>query len=177
MLILLIIVFSEWGFPIDSFCNTDEDIVKIQVFKSYKKIHPGKDLKIALRVDILGTWHINSNIPAEDFMEATSLDIPSESSFSFSEIKYPEPLTVFLEFTEEPVSVFEGEVLIGGILPIPEDIALGRHTVLLQFTYQACNDQLCLPPETLEEEIVITVVDNKTPIQEINTEIFTKLEI
>lgn len=105
------------------------------------------------------------------------MDIPTESSFSFSEFKYPEALSLFLEFSERPVSVFEGEILIGGVIPIPEDIALGKHMIPLQFTYQACNDQTCLPPETLEEEITITVVDKKTPVHGIDTEIFTKLEI
>ncbi len=39
------------------------------------------------------------------------------------------------------------------------------------------NDLACLPPETLEHEISVTIVDEKTPIQEINTEIFAKLDI
>ncbi len=176
-LIIWIFVFSGWIYPIDPFCYPDEDVVKIQIFKSYDQIHPGRDLKIALRVDILGNWHINSNIPAEDFLVATKVDIPSESSFSFSAFKYPEALSLFLEFSERPVSVFEGEIFIGGIIPISEDIALGKQTIPLQFTYQACNDQTCLPPETLEMEITITVVDKEKPIQEINTEIFTKLDM
>lgn len=175
MQILLIILFSLGSLTGESQFSTEEDIVKIQIFKSYDQIHSGMNFKIALRVYILGTWHINSNVPAEDFLVATNMDIPSESSFSFSEFKYPEALSLFLEFSERPVSVFEGELLIGGVIPIPEDITLGKHTIPLQFTYQACNDQACLPPETLEKEITITVVDKKTPIHEINTEIFTKL--
>jgi len=175
--ILWIIVFSAAVYPLSTSCDPKEDVVKIQVFKSYDQIHPGKDLKIALSVEILGTWHINSNIPAEDFLVATKVDIPSECPFSFSEFEYPVPLSLFLEFSERPVSVFEGEILIGGVIPIPEDIALGKHTVPLQFTCQACNDSTCLPPETIEKEITITVVDKKTSIREINTEIFTKLEI
>jgi thiol:disulfide interchange protein DsbD len=125
-------------------------------------------------VDILGTWHINSNVPAEDYFEATNLSLPSESFFSFSEINYPEALSLFLEFSERPVSVFEGEIFIGGVIPIPEDISLGKYTLPLRFTYQACDDRTCLPPETLEKEIIIMVVDKETLIQEINTEIFTK---
>jgi thiol:disulfide interchange protein DsbD len=176
MFIISIFVFSVWSYSINSSWDPDEDVIKIQIFKSYDQIHSGMDLKIALRVDILGTWHINSNVPAEDYFEATNLGIPSESSFSFSGIKYPEALSLFLEFSERPVSVFEGEIFIGGVIPIPEDIALGKHAIPLQFTYQACNDQTCLPPETLEKEITITVVDKETPVQEINTEIFAKTE-
>jgi len=177
MLIVLMIVFSISSYPINTSCDSEEDVVGIQVFKSYDKIHPRMDLKIALRVDILGIWHINSNVPAEDYFEATNLSIPSESFFSFSEIKYPEALSLFLEFSERPVSVFEGEVFIGGVIPIPEDISLGEHTIPLRFTYQACDDRTCLAPERVEKEIFITIVNKETSIEEINKEIFTKLEI
>ena len=176
MLILLINIFSVWNFLGGLQCDPDEDVVKVQIFKSYDQIHSGMDLKIALRVDILGTWHINSNVPAWDFLVATNVNIPSDSFFSFSEFQYPEALSLFLEFSERPVSVFEGEIFIGGVIHIPEDIVLGKYMIPLQFTYQACNDQTCLPPETLEKEITITVVYKKTPIQEINTEIFRKTE-
>jgi hypothetical protein len=175
--IVLIGVFSISVYPINTSKNPDEEVVEIQIFKSYDKIHAGFDLKIAFRVDILGTWHINSNVPAEDYFEATKLSIPSESFFSFSEIKYPGALTLFLEFSERPVSVFEGEIFIRGVIPIPEDISLGKHTIPLMFTYQACDDRTCLAPDTIEKEIAITVVDKETPIQEINIDIFAKLEI
>jgi thiol:disulfide interchange protein DsbD len=168
------IIFSISVYPIITSYDLDEEVVEIEVFNSYDKIHSGMDLKIAIRVEILGTWHINSDVPTEDYFEATSLSIPSESFFSFVEIKYPEALSLFLEFSESPVSVFEGEIFIGGVISIPEDISLGKHKIPLLFTYQACDDRTCLPPETLEKEIIITVVDKETSIQEINTEIFTK---
>lgn len=175
MCILLMIVFPLWIYPVNTSCDQDEEVVEIEVFKSYERIHPGMDLKIALRVDILGAWHINSNIPTEDYFEATDLTIPSESPFSFSEIKYPEALSLFLEFSENPVSVFEGEIFIGGIVHIPEDMSLGEHLIPVLFTYQACDDRACLPPETLKKEIDITLVNKETSIQEVNTEIFAKL--
>jgi len=174
--ILSLMVFFVWSNAINTSCYLDEEVVEIEVFNSYDKIHSGMDLKIAIRVEILGTWHINSNVPTEDYFEATNLSIPSESFFSFAEIKYPEALSLFLEFSESPVSVFEGEIFIGGVISIPEDISLGKHKIPLLFIYQACDDRTCLPPETLEKEIIITVVDKETSIQEINTEIFTKLE-
>jgi thiol:disulfide interchange protein DsbD len=177
ILIVLVVIFSVGSYPINPLYGQDEDVVEIEIFNSYDKIHRGMDLKIALRADILGAWHINSNVPTEDYFEATNLRIPSESSFSFSEIKYPEALSLFLEFSENPVSVFEGEIFIGGIVPIPDDISLGKHAIPVLFTYQACDDRTCLPPETLEKEIIVTVVDKETSIQEINSEIFIKLGI
>ena len=177
MIILLMIICSISVYPVNTSNDLDEKVVEIEIFKSYDKIHAGMDLKIAFRVDILGMWHINSNVPAEDYFEATKLSIPSESVFSFSMVRYPEALSLYLEFSERPVSVFEGEIYIIGVIPIPEDISLGKHTITLMFTYQACDDRTCLAPETFEKEISITVVEKETPIQEVNSEIFAKLEI
>ena len=174
--IFLILVFSFWSYPLYRPCLQDDEVVKIEIYKSYERIHTGMELKIALRVDILGTWHINSHVPTEDYMDATTLDIPEESAFSFSELEYPRAFSVFVEFSERPISVFEGEIFIVGIIPVPEDLPLGWHTIPLRFTYQACNDVTCLAPETHEEEIAIKVVDKETPIQEINTEIFAKIK-
>ena len=176
-LIILILAFSFWNYSINPSYRQEEEVVKVQVFESYDRIHPGMDLMIAFRVDILGAWHINSNVPTEEFMEATSVNISTESLFSFSKIKYPDAFSVFLEFSERPVSVFEGEIFIIGIIPIPDGIPLGKHAIPLQFTYQACDDRTCLPPETLEKEITVTVVDRETPIQEKNSEIFTRLKM
>lgn len=175
-LIIWIPVFSFWSYPLNTSCLQDDEVVKIEIYKSYDRIHTGMELKIALRVDILGTWHINSHVPTEDYMDATTLDIPEGSAFSFSELKYPKAFSVFVEFSERPISVFEGEIFIVGIIPVPEDLPLGRHTIPLRFTYQACNDATCLAPETHEEEISITVVDKETPVLEINTEIFAEIK-
>jgi hypothetical protein len=172
-----ILVFSFWGYSIHPSYVQDEEVVKVQIYRSYDRIHPGMDLKIALRVDILGTWHINSHVPTEDYMEATNVAISAESSFSFSEVEYPKAFSVFVEFSERPISVYEGEIFIVGTIPIPEDIILGTKTIPLRFTYQACNDVTCLASETLEEEITFTIVDKETPIQKINIEIFAKLDM
>lgn len=173
--VLSLFLLSAWSHPMNSAYGTGEDIVKVQIYKAYDQIHPGMDLKIALRADILGTWHINSNLPEEDLLVATDMDIPSDSAFHFAKIKFPEPSSLLLEFSDKPVSVFDGQIFIGGVVPIPEDIALGKHTIPLHFTYQACNDSACLPPETVEEKVVITVVDKETPISEVNVELFAKL--
>lgn len=173
---LWIFVLSFWIYPINLPYGQDEEVVKVKVFKSYDRIHTGMELKIALRVDILGTWHINSHVPTEGYMNATNVDISGESPLTFSEIKYPKAFSIFVEFSERPISVFEGEIFIVGIIHIPADLPLGKHTIPLRLTYQACNDVTCLAPETYEEKITITVVDKETPIQRINTEIFSKIK-
>ena len=155
--------------------DDEEDVAKFKIFKSYDCIHSGMELRIAVKATIKVMWHINSNEPSEDFMIGTNVEIPEGGTFELKEVIYPEPIELMLGFADSPMSVFEGEVFIGGVIPIPADIALGSYKIPIQITYQACNDATCLPPRLVKKEISIDVVDAQTPIKEINTDIFDKL--
>lgn len=172
LLIILILartVFSQFGM--------DEELVDVQVFQSFENIHKGSELKIAVKAIVKETWHINSDTPNEEFLIATALEIKGESPFQFASVKYPEAENIKFSFSDQPVSVFEGEVLIGAIIKIPDNIELGEYTVPIEFTYQACNDITCMPPNSVVSEITFNVVDNQTAIKEINSELFSKLDL
>ncbi|MFC2164361.1 protein-disulfide reductase DsbD domain-containing protein [Acidobacteriota bacterium] len=155
--------------------DDEEDVAKFKVFKSYDCIHPGMELRIAVKATIKGMWHINSNEPSEDYMIGTSVEIPAGGTFELKEVIYPEPFELMLGIADSPMSVYEGEIIIRGSIPIPEDIGLGSHKIPIHINYQACNDTSCLPPRSVKKEISIDVVDANTPIKEINKEIFAKL--
>jgi hypothetical protein len=155
--------------------DDEEDVAKFKIFKSYDRIYPGLDLRIAIKATIKAMWHINSNEPSEDFMIETNVEIPEGETFELKEVIYPEPMELMLGFADSPMSVYEGVVYIEGVIPIPADIALGSHKIPIHITYQACNDATCLPPRSIKKEISFEVVDAKTPITEINQDIFAKL--
>ena len=167
-LLLTINLFAQFG--------PDQELVKIELLKSFDKIHAGSELKIAVRGTIEETWHINSNTPNEDFLIPSELKIDSDS-FEIITTKFPEATEVKFGFSTEPVSVFEEEFVVGVIVKIPENIEPGVQKIPVTFTYQACNDATCMPPQDIKKEIEIEIVDNQTQIQEINSEIFSELDI
>ncbi len=167
-LLLTINLFAQFG--------PDQELIKIELLKSFDKIHAGSELKIAVRGTIEETWHINSNTPNEDFLIPSELKIDSDS-FEIITTKFPEATEVKFGFSTEPVSVFEEEFVVGVIVKIPEDIEPGVQKIPVTFTYQACNDATCMPPQDIKKEIEIEIVDNQTQIQEINSEIFSELDI
>lgn len=155
--------------------DDEEDVAKFTIFKSYDRIHPGMELRIAVKATIKALWHINSSEPSEDYMVGTSIEIPSGGTFELKDVIYPESSELLLGFSDRPVSVYEGEVFIGGTISIPADIRLGEHKIPVHIAYQACNDTTCLPPQAVKKEISVVVVDTKASIKEINKEIFAKL--
>ncbi len=154
-----------------------KDLVKIETFKSFDKIQKGGEFKVAVKLDIAEKWHINSNTPNEDFLIKSEIVFPKNSKFEIVTVKYPEAKNLKFSFSDTPVSVYEGTEYIGAIVKAPENIEPGQYSIPFEFTYQACNDITCMAPVTLTDTIKIEIVDNKTPINEINSEIFSQLDL
>ncbi|MFA3781445.1 protein-disulfide reductase DsbD [Melioribacteraceae bacterium 4301-Me] len=156
--------------------STKSNIVRINIYKSFDKVHPRSQLKLAVAADIDSSFHINSNKPHEDFLIATQIKINSDT-FKVIKIEYPKAQDIKLSFSEKPVSVYQGKVLFGVLIQVPDSLEPGSYKIPVEMTYQACNDQSCLPPANLKSEVEILVVNNKTQINEINADIFSKLNL
>ncbi len=89
-------------------------------------------------------WHINSHKPLDDDYIATSVDVKNASG----EGVYPQSVTKKFGFSDKPLAVYEGTVAISTKL---ESAAKSR--IRAEVTVQACNDQVCLLPETLKVDV------------------------
>ncbi len=155
----------------------DSNRITIKLYQNLDKLPLNSQLKIAIKVKIEDGWHINSDTPNDEFLIPTSFDLLSDRNFEITKIKYPDPLILHLSFSDEPVSVFEGEFFIGAIIDIPENLELGNHQIPVELYYQACNDKTCEPPKAVKSTLEISVVNSSTPVKEINKDIFAKLKL
>lgn len=155
----------------------DSNRVTIKLYQNLDKLPLNSQLKIAIKVKIENGWHINSDTPNDEFLIPTSFDLLSDKNFEIIKIKFPDPLILDLSFSDEPVSVFEGEFFIGAIIDIPENLELGDHQIPVELYYQACNDQTCEPPQAVKSTLEISVVASNTTVTEINKDIFAKLKL
>ncbi len=162
-------IFGQFG--------SQKDLVSTEVYQSFNDIHSGSELKVALKIQIEDGWHINSDKPHEDFLIPSSIEIESKEGFTLTLAKFPKAKDLEFQFSDKPVSVFEGEILLGAILKVPTDLPPGPYSFNVNFTYQACNDMTCMPPKTVIDTINVNVVNNKSMINEINSEIFSGLDL
>jgi hypothetical protein len=86
-------------------------------------------------------WHINSNKPLEKSLIATEI---STSNGTPIHVTYPSSVTQTLGFSVQPLSLFEGNF---SISVTKTDKTKGYKLIL---NVQACNEKLCLFPESLE---------------------------
>lgn len=150
---------------------------QIKAFASLDNIQPESEVKIAIKVSIEDEWHINSDKPNEDFLIPSSLMIDTSLGFSLSKIKFPKAHDITLGFSETPLSVYEGDVYIGAILRVPSNIQLGEVPLVIEFEFQACDNATCLPPISVFDTLKLNIVDRSTIINEINQDIFKKIDL
>jgi thioredoxin:protein disulfide reductase len=168
-ILLITTAYSQFGLQ--------PDILKVESYSSFDKVYPSGELKAAVKVNIEEEWHINSNKPNEDYLIPTELVLDASLGFKLKEIYYPKPKDLNLSFSEIPLSVWEGEIILGALIEVPSDIKPGTYQVPLTLEYQACNDITCLAPTSISDTLTIVVADSKEPAKEINQEIFEKLDL
>ena len=171
--VLLIFTFSSVSFG--QFGGQQH--VKIKTFQSFNKVNAGSQFKIAVKLNVDPTWHINSNQPKDDFLIPSKLSIDSTTGFSVDKIVYPKAENIKLEFSETPLSVWEGEVYAGILVKVSKDIKPGKYPLVVKFDYQSCNNATCLPPMTTSDTLQIEVADKQSVINEINQNIFKKIDL
>lgn len=168
LFLLLQITFAQFG--------SKQEIIKIKLIGDHEKVHPGTLLKIAVKANVQEGWHINSDKPNDEFLIASKI-ISNDKRFPLAKIVFPSPNEINLGFSDKPVSVFEEEITIGLLVNIDKALPTGEYKIPIQFGYQACNNQSCMPPANVKDTLIISVVDEKTPVQNINDDVFNKLNL
>jgi uncharacterized protein YyaL (SSP411 family) len=95
--------------------------------------------KFALILTIEPGWHINANPASAEFLVPTLIEAEGAR---LQEIVYPPGSEVKMAYGDGPLSIYEGTVEITGELH--QDAEAAR----LMLTYQACDENRCLPPIT-----------------------------
>lgn len=158
-----------------AFRAQQEVITETKTFLARDAVHPGETFRAALRLSIGPDWHINANPVNDNFLVPTMLEFPEGRNFKPVNIIYPPPLPVRFEFSEVEVLVYAESVLIGVLFQAGDMVLPGTYKLHGALTYQACNDKSCLPPETLNVEFEVKVVDFETPTRAVNAEIFSRI--
>lgn len=154
-----------------------KNVVKLKAFQSFDKVYAGSEFKLAARLDVDGGWHINSDKPHESFLIPTKLTIDSTSGFTLSKVVYPVAKDIKLSFSETPLSVWEGEIFIGGLVHTPENTAPGKYPLVVEVEYQSCNNMTCLPPVILKDTLQVEIANKTTSVTEINQDVFKNIDL
>jgi len=110
-----------------------------------------------VQLNIEKGYHVNANPPTFPYLKATELTLAQSPGVSVSFIVYPNPLTKSFPFAEKPLAVYEGTTIIKVKLKVDKAAHPGKQNLSGKLLVQACDDQVCYAPGTLDVSIPLSI--------------------
>lgn len=111
-----------------------------------KRIVPGGDAQLELKVTLPSRIHVQSDKPNDPFLIPTVLTLEPPKGVTVAEIVYPPSESLKQTGAAEPLVVFGSEFVIRARVKVAGDVAPGVVTLPGRLRYQACDDTQCFPP-------------------------------
>ena len=151
---IMVVVF---GLSSVALAQGSAKVVKVSAGESVYKIKRGGSAQVTVIVDVDDGYHINSNRPAEKYLIPTALKFERIAGLTTTPVVYPKAKLQKFEFSQKPLSVFEGKAVLKFTTRAVPTITPGNQTLKAKLTVQACNNQLCLRPQTIDLSIPFQV--------------------
>ncbi len=134
-------------------------VVSVTLDKNNVHVTAGAEFTVVLNATIAAGWHINSSKPSEESLIPTCIDAKGKS-ITLVSVEYPKAEDIKLGISDSPLSVFEGNCQFTLTLKIGDALQSGREATAVILYYQACNDQICMPPTSVRATLLVDVEAN-----------------
>lgn len=131
----------------------------------------GEALGLAVVIEVERGWHVNSDQPGDDFSLPTTLDWRLPEGWPRPIPSFPDGRQVSFEFSEVPIEVWEGRVVIPAGIIVPA-AASGAVRLGVTVTAQACNDTQCLAPQPVDAALELEVAPAGSAPSPLHHELF-----
>jgi thiol:disulfide interchange protein DsbD len=112
------------------------------------RLHAG-NAEAVVELTIAPGWHVNAHTPRDEFLVPTTLEIVPPPGQKAAEVSWPEPVERTLAISPgKALLLYEGQVRLSA--PLSGTAAASTPPLRARLRFQACNDDTCLPPKTLE---------------------------
>jgi hypothetical protein len=135
-----------------------KEVVAITAYASADSIARGTPFAVAVVLKIRPGFHINAREKSEDYLIATDLRPDLPAGFTAGPAIYPPgTLRTFPFSKNKPLNVYEGTAILHLPLTAGADVPLGTQRLSLKVRYQACSDEVCLPPVTVTAAATVNI--------------------
>ena len=110
----------------------------------------GGDCLVALKISLAKGMHIYSEDAGEEAGVPTRLEVATPAGLTAGRAVFPPAEKTKTSLSEKPVAMYEGEVLVRIPVRVPAGTAPGGYPLGIALSYQACDGEMCLMPETGE---------------------------
>jgi DsbC/DsbD-like thiol-disulfide interchange protein len=123
-----------------------------------RPVKAGTKFTVKLVAQVQDGWHLYSMKHVEDGPVATRIWVADGQPFQLADsIKSSPPETLQDPSFNMEVELYEGEASFLLPLKVAAGAPAGAQTLIVNASYQSCNNKICLPPKTVKVELPVTV--------------------
>lgn len=148
------------------------DVVKPRAYVSLEPVPRGKIFEIAVVIEVHSGYHIQANKVLEEYLIPATVTAELPAGLRLVSTTYPKSLLKKFTFSEKPMAVYEGKITVRVRVEAQPSAALGPVKIPLVLRFQACNDELCLPPAKLSLTAELQVAPARAASRSVHPEIF-----
>ncbi|HEX3118101.1 MAG TPA: protein-disulfide reductase DsbD domain-containing protein [Candidatus Acidoferrum sp.] len=152
-----------------------KDVVAPTAVASYDPVARGKEFQIAVVMKIREGFHVNARKKSAEYLIATDLKTDGATGFKMGDVTYPEGELHTFTFSKTPLNVYEKTVVLKVPVTALADAPTGAQHIPLKLRYQACNNEVCLPPVTLPVDATVNVTASASAAHPVHPELFQTL--
>jgi hypothetical protein len=152
---------------------TGREVVSPSAFVSSEPVARGSSFQLAVVLKIRPGFHINSRKPSAEYLIPTDLRAELPTGFrAAGDAFYPKGQLRTFAFTKTPLDVYEDKVILRLPLAVLPGAPLGAQHIPLKLRYQACSNEICLPPVTVDVDAALTVAATPANSRPAHPELF-----
>jgi Disulphide bond corrector protein DsbC len=158
--------------PAPSQIPSGKEVVSPAAYASLDPAARGKELELAVVLKIRNGFHINAHQASADYLIATNITPQPVAGFKFGAVTYPKGELHTFVFSKTPLNVYEDKAILRMPVTVLSDALAGVQPIPLKLRYQACSNEVCLPPVTLDVAATLNVAANPTASRPAHPELF-----
>ena len=149
------------------------EIVAPQTYVSLAPVPCGREFEIAVVAKITKGFHVNAHMPSLEYLIPTKVAAELPQGFMQISDSYPAGVMRSFKFSSEKLRVYEGSFIVKMKLKAADDAPLGALKLPLTISYQACNEEACLPPAKVSTIAELDIAAAGAPARAMHPEIFS----
>lgn len=153
-----------------------EATVTVATKLAHDSLSAGMTSSALIVVTIKDGWHINSPNPTDESLIGTLLSVSENAVFASTSVRYFPGIERKFDYADSPIEIFEGSTAVLIRFTVASNVKVGKYKVPAVLNYQACSENVCLAPTSIQFAIPILVASQAFKARRINTELFDQYD-
>src|SRR5882672_3544608 len=126
-------------------------------------INRGHAGTVSLQFRIASGFHVNSNVPKQEYLKKTELKLDAPTDIMVRKITYPDGEDTSFPFApDEKLNVYSGDFTITVLVRPLKGVLPAKYAIHGKLNYQACDNAACYPPRQLPVRFEVKVTKSAT---------------